>query len=582
MADIDSKQQSDIVDEVVSNVQEFESNTSQFLSDRDMFWDMYRGIPKLAQNRDKTEGLANLAIPATGEAVDTITNVLYTMMTAADPNFEVQALRGDIQESNLFKITHLLRYQQDKIKYKKKLMVALRSVVLNGTVFVEQPWISWPAGPNPFWEACDFIVRPLAQMFWAPSALQLEFSDYMGTLDVVTPYRMKSLYLSDNEGAVWLKDNINTAIAEGENSEFVPQEVRSKLESLGYQDFKKNMELIIRYGPLSSVNMQEEMVVGILNRKHLVRFHPSPYPYGLRPFRIANYKETEYQPLGMGVGHEMKDIQKWINSNMNRTMDGVTFGIFFMNFITRQFGVKFKDTKPRPWSFIEVDDVNGIKPIVPSESSVQMGLKLHELLLEMARNRTGATPTLQAVITDASASEVRIAQSNSLRAVSNTAEILGETLIRDVLTFQHYNNMRFLDRPIWMRVAGIQNPFSIFPSDIQADIDIAIKIITDKDFTPKGLQNDLQLLQILTSIRNQIPSIDPTAIVIDTILSIVRKLGRDPSKINLMSQDQPQVNPEALLGLLNKEGALASGQVPTAEALNIAQGGMNNGSLGRI
>lgn len=585
---IPPKNPEDIIKEVVDNVQRFESNTSEFLTDRDLFWDMYRGVPKLAQNRERTEGLANLAIPTTGEAVDTLANTLYSMLTASDPNFEINALRGDIPEQNLFKISHLLKYQQEKIKYKKKLMVALRSTVLNGHVFVEQPWVSWPPGPTPIWEACDFIVRPLIQMFWSPSAAQLEFSDYIGTLDIVTPSRIRALASMDFEGSTWIPGNIELGIAEGHNLEFVPQEVRTRLETLGYKDFKNNMELIIQYGPLESEGIKEDMVVGVLNRKHLVRYHPSPYPYGFRPYRLANYKETENQPLGMGVGHEMKEIQKWINSNMNRVMDVITFSLFNMHFISRLSGFKVRDARPRPWSFIEVDDVNGVQPVRPNERSAEFGIKLHEILVELARNRTGATPTLQAVITDASASEVRIAQNNSLRSVSNTAEILGETLIREVQLFQHYNNMRFLDHPIWMRVSGIQNPVSIFPSDIQADIDIGMKIVTDKDFTPKGLQNDIELLKVLTSIRSVLPGVDPGPIILDTIQSIVRKLGRDPSKISLQQQQPSSLpsitqgaNPQVAAGLLNKERVMAEPMTNPTEVLNVLRGQLN-GNLGGV
>ena len=560
-----------VVEEVASKISRFDSSMSNLLEEREMFWDMYRGVPKLAHNREKTEGNANIAASTMQEAVETLTGTIYAMLTAADPNFSVTGLSGDSPPDALRKVSHLLRYQRQRVGYKSKLLPAIRSAVINGSVFIDQPWISWPSGTLPVWEATGFKVKPMHQVFWQPSAVDIKESDYIGTVDAVTRSQIRRMAAGDPKESVWIKAGVDESLADGESNDMMPEEVKRKLESLGYTDFKDSRELAIYWGPLESEGINTDMVVGLVNRKHLVRYHPSPYPWGLRPIMHCPYISTENEPAGLGVGHQMKEIQKWINSNLNRSMDVVTFSLLNMFIASRYAGLKYQNLKVRPWNVIEVDDINGIKNLVPDVNSASYGLKIYELLVEMARNSTGATPTLQAVITEASASEVRIAQNNSIRRVSNTAEIMAETLIREHLIFSHYSNVKFLDRPIWMRVAGVEEPLRIFPGDINHQIDIDVKIVTDKDFTPQTIKNYLQLLQILTSVRNQIPA---NVNLLPIIEDLVVKLGSDPSKIFTPTAPTPP-NPQALLGLLQKDAAMRQGPAGPVESANVAMGGVN-------
>lgn len=569
-----------IIDEIQSKIIEHEQGTHDFLKERELFLNMYRGVAypssRVGTNLriPAEEGLARTTVPTTAEAVETLTNAIYTMLTAADPNFELTSSTGKINSSLLFKNTQLLRIQDDQIKFKRKLMIAIRSLVLNGTSFVEQPYISFPYNEsNPSIEATDFVPRSWHQMFWMPSAVNLDYSDFMGTLDILSPGQLYNFSQMDPDQSTWMPANIQEALSKSEDEGgFVAPEVRTKLTSLGYKDFKKNLELAVYWGPLESIKTREDYVVGIVNRKFLVRFHPSPYPRGIRPFRIAHHIETEDQPLGIGVGHQMKYQQKWINTNINRTMDVITFGLFNMMIASKFAGIDPRKMRIRPWSIIEADDINAIREFKPDLQSAAMGIKLHEILVEQARNHTGATPTLQAVITEASASEVRIAQNNSIRRVSNEAEIIAHEFIRERIKLNQLNNALFLDRPIWLKAADLEDSMMMFPSEVLKNVNVQIKIVTDKDFAPQMIKNSLQLLQILTSIRNMIPEdVDVRPIVAE----VVRRLGVDPSKVFIPKPPVPQINPQAILGLLNKERGLTQPPTSIAESVNESLGGLN-------
>lgn len=563
-----------VVKEVVDKLEHYESKFSQFIDERETHIKMYKGTPFIESKRGDMEGMAATRAGTTQEAVEALVNALFAMLTANDPNFEPAALRNDIPQDQIYKITQLLRFQLFQTKYKRKLMVALRSLVLNGSVFIEEPWVSYPGGKNPIWEATDFIPRPLYQVFFAPTATYLDNPDFMGTLDIISPHKLRSLSLMDDAQKAWLKDGIDAALAK--DTEAISSNIKNRLTSMGYTDFKNTMELITYHGPLESENIYEDMDVGIVNREFLVKYYPTP---GLRPIRVVHHIEIEGETLGYGVGHQLKDLQRWINSNRNRVMDVITFALYSMFFYNKFTGLKMRDLKIRPWSFHEVDDVNGIKPITPDLNAANYGLRLEELLQAEARNITGASPQLQAMITEATASEVRIAQSNSIRRVANEAEIIADELIRNHLIVMHKNNWQYLDRPIWVRASGMTGPERIFPNEIQHDLDFFPKIVTDKDFAPAMIKNSLQVLQILTSIRN----IPPKGINVDMLLSnlimeLVRRLGIDPSPA-LMPQEQTpeQATPErvqAMLGLLNRERAMA-GPASPQESMSESLGAIN-------
>ncbi|MEK7111938.1 MAG: hypothetical protein AAB875_01285, partial [Patescibacteria group bacterium] len=290
-------------------------------------------------------------------------------------------------------------------------------------------------------------------------------------------------------------------------------------------------------------------------------------------FRFAQHIEIENDPLGIGVGHQLQFQQRYINSNLNRTMDCITLATFRMLLANRYAGLKSDDMKISPMAVIEMDDINGTRDFTSDPQAAAQGMKLHEFLIEQARNHTGATPTLQAIITEASASEVKIAQSNSMRSVSNKAELDAEEFIREAVYFDNFNNYLFLDKPIWMRSVGMERPSLTYPSDISKNVDVIAKIVTDKDYVPQQVKNDLQLLQIMTSIRSVLP---PDTDATEIIVSLARKSGHDPAKI-FPSKFAPRGRPNlgSLMGMVNKESAMARPQSTPNEQFIQAQQGVN-------
>jgi hypothetical protein len=67
------------------------------------------------------------------------------------------------------------------------------------------------------------------------------------------------------------------------------------------------------------------------------------------------------------------------------------------------------------------------------------------------------------------------------------------------------NNMTFLDQPFSIGVTGNPTPVRIYPNTFTADVEVQVKVTTDKDFRPARNKALLEFMQIATSIRNQNP-----------------------------------------------------------------------------
>ena len=91
----------EIAQEVASAIEDHEKASFNILNDRDLFLDMYKGTNYTAYKVKPRASLSNLPAPTIAEAVETLTNTIFTMLTAADPNFSLASSSRATDESSL-------------------------------------------------------------------------------------------------------------------------------------------------------------------------------------------------------------------------------------------------------------------------------------------------------------------------------------------------------------------------------------------------------------------------------------------------------------------------------------------------
>lgn len=511
------------------------------------------------------DGFANPQVTETTRATEAIATFLHRALTSAQPNFQLLSHNPMVTPDSLWKSEIVLTWQQQCIQQNRKLLKALRSCALMGTVAIEEPFIS----RKPYYEATDFVPRSLLQIAFDPMAIDIPSSGWHAAIDFVTDDMLTSMAVSMPE--VWDGPAIQTAIDSSKQYGNLTPEVISRLAAAGYYSFTGGPNtanvsgiyyMVTYYGPLKENPLPDgqEWCISVVNDVHVVRAHPSPYKR--RPFVFAHLNEFELEPYGYGVGRIAEAIQPELNSNRGRMHDTITYSLFNMWLASRMANIKTSQLRIKPWGVVETDgDGDSLKPIRPQLEGVNFGIQLEKIMTNEFRATTGATDNLQALVTEATATESSIAQSEAVRRLSVMAEIIAEPLVREHLSKCHENNQTFLDSPFWVANTGQdKDAMKVFPRDIAPDAQVMTKIITDKDFRPQRNKDLLQFLQIFTSIRNQITP-QTIGIILPMIQEFARGVQVDPKQITL-----------ALLGAAQSGGL---GQPSD-------QGGVPNTAMGQV
>lgn len=503
----------------------------------------------------RPKGISKNVTAETPRAVNTLATSITRMQTANDPPFELRAKGGLSPDPEaIFQMEQRILDILTNVNYKGNLLKGNRGMCLFGTQFYEKPLIIKPMGSgSPVFEGTALKPFSLLQGAFDPAVEDIEESDFFARLTRISPYMLKNLAMVNPE--VWDQAEIEEEVKQanggnigGENG-FSRSTIENRRISAGYAEIKtKQIELILFSGRLPKNLLEKPMfaemwakfgrtddpatvdiTIGIANRRRIVRFHPTPYGTWHHLYNIGHYIEFELEPMGYGVGALGGRLQKDMNNIMRYANDVAKFSLFNMFLSGRGSGLKTTSMNVFPWSAIPVDDVNQIKELRPQIEGITNGLKLQEFTREDFRAVTHASSTLQAVLTGATATESSLAQSEAIRAISLTAEVNGDSVLRPYFRTLITN---LLD----------QNPFdtNLIPVDVEP------KLTTDKDFKPEYAKRLLEFLNLATTIRNVMPiDFNPMPI----LQYFARSVGINPREL---SRPRPQV--DRLLEVMRRLG----------------------------
>lgn len=476
-------------------------------------------------------GFANPQVTETTRATEAIGTFLFRAMTAAQPNFQFLSSNPLVPQEELWVSEQVVNWQLTATNYRKKLLKACRSVSLFGTVIVEEPWMV----NMPYYEATDFLPRSLLQTAFDPLCFDISLSPWKAVIDFVTEDQLRAL--SAQMPDVWDPIEMDEAIQLSADDKNVPSEVASRLQSAGYQTYGGNSsnntskiyQLTIYYGPLRD-RPNEQWCVATVNDLKTVKAHTSVYKR--QPFVVAHLNEFELEPYGYGVGSIAEQTQPEMNSNRGRMHDTITFSLFNMWLASRMANIKTSQLKVRPWGVVEVDGdpETSLKALRPQLEAVNFGIQMEALMKTEFRSTTGASDNLQAMVTEASATEASIAQTEAVRRLSVIAENVSESLLREHVSKMNENNMTFLDQPFSIAATGQPSGLRVYPADMALDVEVQTKIVTDKDFRPQRNKDLLSFLQVVTSIRNQNPQMGQVDLR-PFVEEFARGVGMNPAKV---------------------------------------------------
>lgn len=507
-----------VADEIAEKVKRWEVQMGTMLSRFNGYADMFRQIREPI--KDKREGFSTSVTGETTRATRTLATMMFRMMTSADPNFYFLALNDKVTPDQIEDAETLQMIQEVRLQKRRYLLKACYTMALFGTVPFEEPWVQYAPGGVPMYEGTGFYPRSLTQVAFDHSVPEIEMSDWHAIIDFVSPARMRGIARANPE--TWDLEKVEEAIAAIGDQKTLPEWVRRRREKAGYTATGGPvLQLTTYYGALDKEENPDnkDWVIGTINDVYVVRGHGLSQASGIRPVRFAHYVEHELEPYGYGVGQFGGELQKDMNANRRRMVNISTFALYHMWKMGRMGGIKPSQLRIRPWGVVETDDMNALEALRPDLNAFNVGKMMEDLLKEEFRGNTGATTNLQAMVTEATASESSIAQNEAVRNISVQTEIAAESLIRQHLIVSHKNNLQYMDAPMWLNWTGRPKPKMLYPGDLARDIEPFVRVTTDKDFRPERTRRMIEALQTITSVRSQLP---PGAEV--TILPLVEEI----------------------------------------------------------
>jgi hypothetical protein len=477
-------------------------------------------------------GFANPQLTETLRATETIATFFYRALTSANPNFALLSMNPDYPQDQLWKSEAVLTWQQNVTGYRRKLMKACRSVALFGTIPVEEPWVV----NGKYWESTDFMPRSLIQFAFDPLCFDMALSGWHCVIEYVTEDQLRMLYKAMPN--VWSAAAIEEAISASSSTKNLSPELLARFTAAGYSTYATGgssvtsniYELKFYYGLLKDDDTHGEWCVATINDLKTIKLYRSPYPR--RNFIFGHTNEFEFEPYSYGVGKVAIQAQPEMNSNRGRMHDVLTFSFFNQWLANRAANIKSSDLKIKPWGLVQVDGnpEDSLKALRPQIEGVNIGLAMENLMKGEFRTTVAAPDSLQAIVTQATATESSLAQTEAVRRLSVMAEIFSESVLREHISKMHENNLTFLDQPFCVAVTGMEGPMRIFPSDLAPEVEVTTKVVTDKDFRPQRNKDLLQFLQTVTSIRSQNPQLGEIDLE-PFVEEFARSVGMNPKRV---------------------------------------------------
>jgi hypothetical protein len=565
-----------IISYVVSRVEEWESGMPQFFG----LWNEWSGHYEMKfQDKDpRPAGISKNVLGEFTRGVNTIADTLTTMQTASDPPFELRAKNGvgSYDEGRIFEMESHVSDILTNVQYVRYLEKGNRGMACFGTQIWEKPLVSFPPGSaERIFEGTALRPLSLLQVAFNPEVYDMDYSDHMTPVMKINKHILRDM--ANSGDGVWNTDEVEKAIDEcekGSETGYSDSHITQRRTRAGYNEQKASqLELILYNGRVSkeileSQEFQEmwqkfgrtddpkfcDITIGVLNRKYLVRMHPTPYRTWKHLYGIGHYIEWELEPLAHGVGSLTSPIQKEMNKIARYISDVGKFNLFSMMLAGRGSGLKSGSMNIFPFAAINVDDVSQIKPLQPNVDGIRHGIELLKLLIEDGRGVSQASSTLQAVLTGATATESTLAQSSSMRSMSLCARINSDSVIRPYFRGMITN---LLD----------QNPYdSRF-----VPVEVVPKLTTDKDYKPEYAKKLLEFLNFITTIRNVMPiDLNPQPI----IETLARSMGINP---RLLNKPRPQI--DRMLDIMRRINNQGGGKDAMATEGELAGAGVPDGNV---
>jgi len=238
------------------------------------------------------------------------------------------------------------------------------------------------------------------------------------------------------------------------------------------------------------------------------------------------------EPLGYGVGKIGRKRQKESNALESRMNDLIMFNVLPMWKIGKYAGVDVSKLTIKPWSFVELENIDQLQPIQANINALPYALNMKSMFQEDFRASNQSTLGMQGMNSGGSATGDAIAQNESARFGNVVSKIVADSFLRDYIQTCHVNNTYLMDNGFWVQTMGYTKPVYVNKDTLPLNVGAYIKLTTDHDSRPEMIKSILEGLQIISSVRNNFPPQIGVTIMNDMVEKLYRCLGLDVRKLS--------------------------------------------------
>ena len=541
-----------VVDSVTREIAKSERVLSSWKTKLVKYYELY----KLHQSNKHYNGLANIFVPETLRAVETVALNLYKAVTGAPPWFSYEG-RDETDKPGALAMTQLVEYQMDENNFDARLMDSLRQMAITGLTVRKMLWdyqetrrkrenlrtqteldvITGKPVEKKSKETKDqfetirdvWTFDPVDLLTFHIADINTPYNDIQKSKWIAEQYKVDKQWIRDRVKKTWVTD-MQMPILESVLSEHTGMSsnsadlVRRRSSSSGFTMSEKNennIEIIERWGlvPAEWVHDKDEMeklglekddmvegVIVVANRKILLKLEANPFWHGQKPYLSCPYIPNENEFAGIGVCQIGEKLQEELNDTRNQTMDNKTLILMTMWLKSRASGIKNSDLRVRPQGVIQTNDMTGLQPLRPPVLT-GVGVNIEAVIKEDLRQSVGASSNLQGISQAGvnTATEAVTLNREAMGRLFATAALYGKLVLKPMLLMAEYMNYQYYDREKMIKVIGPQGVKfeKKGPDDIRGYKDIIINLAIENEDSPSVKRQ--QLLQLLTIMQQMLP-----------------------------------------------------------------------------
>ena len=526
----------------------------------------------------RPESFSNPRLTEFHRAANALSTAVYSMHTAHKPWWSMEPLGFPEDFDKIETIEKTIESQLDASDWNYNHLRGLRFCAVDGSVVFQEDFAVVGRGAQGIQiPVTNYRPMRIDQVAYDEGATSIDEADWIATASLMSVGQIRALAGSNAKhlGRAWLKKGLDNALSIEEDRNKMNHLLKSRMVRGGVreEELNKKRELILYYGKLDSLNDGIEYVVGIINRKTIVRFHANNFQHGRRQFRWGSWIDFD-RLRGYGLTELFAKSHKDLDSQLQRISDAAAFDEFGM------FGFKSGDFDPNdaeiaPFAMLPMEQKDSMWRIPGANSNLSGSLSLMNLMVSNLRSATQANDTLQGLTSGTTATESALAQNEGLRAIRVIAEGLAHQLQRKHLEVMHGNNAALIKDSFPINVKGV--PRMAYPSDFKIHADFKVQIVSDQDFNPKERRELLELLQIVTSTKNTDPRLSQM-VSIPILQKLMHGSGFNPNTLGVPSAPAAGSELDAA-----QFGGLDQGSIPVDGAgFNAASGQTASTPVGNV